>query len=292
MPWAEIATIVVLARLCEPSSELHIAEDWYRRTALEDLLGVRPELVHHTRLYQGLDQLLPHKAALEAHLKRRLGDLFRFDYDLLLYDVTSTYFEGEARANPRARRGWKEVREGLEVKLCPGPDGAETFILCRSAARQEKEAAMHERFSARIVAGLASLSRRLEGARHRVERSSVDRQIGRLLGHNSRAAGKFRVTVRPDPSRGSGLRLEWEERAEWNAWARLTEGAYVLRSNVADWSAEELWRTYVQLSEAEGAFRIQDQAPVRGPARPGAGPLARPAGAEAPEAAQALTGSP
>ena len=105
VPWSLTSAILVLARLCEPSSELHIAEDWYRRTALEDLLGVPAEQVNEDRLYRGLDRLLPHKRALEAHLKERLGELFAIDYDLLLYDVTSTYFEGQALANPMAKRG-------------------------------------------------------------------------------------------------------------------------------------------------------------------------------------------
>ena len=93
-----MAAVLVLARLCEPSSELHVAEDWYRRTALEDLLGLPAALVNDDRCYRALDRLLPHKAALEQHLVARLGELFALDYDLLLYDVTSTYFEGQARA--------------------------------------------------------------------------------------------------------------------------------------------------------------------------------------------------
>ena len=97
-PWPAIAAILVIARLCEPSSELHIAEDWYRRTALDDLLGVPAERVNDDRLYRALDRLLPHKQALETHLKERLGALFDLDYELLLYDVTSTYFEGRPRA--------------------------------------------------------------------------------------------------------------------------------------------------------------------------------------------------
>jgi hypothetical protein len=103
--WAQMAAILVVARLCEPSSELHIAEDWYRRTALEDLLGVSAERVNDDRLYRALDQLLPHKEAIEQHLVRRLGELFDLSYDLLLYDVTSTYFEGLAAGNPLAQRG-------------------------------------------------------------------------------------------------------------------------------------------------------------------------------------------
>ena len=355
--WAEIAAILTVARLCEPSSELHIAEDWYRRTALCDLLGVAPEKVHHTRLYQGLDRLLAHKRELQQHLKSRLGELFAIDYELLLYDVTSTYFEGEAARNPMAkrghsrdhrpdckqvclglvvtrggfplgyelfdgnrvdvttvqeivhemearygkanrvwvmdrgmvseanlewlrkegrryligthrselrrwereivdRRGWSRVRDELEVKLCHGPDGAETFVLCRSASRQTKEKAMHDRFGARIAESLASLGRRLEQAKQPEDRGKAERQIGRLLGKNSRAAGKFKINVVEDPSRASGLRLDWHEDRAWAAWAEASEGTYILRSNVTNWSADELWHTYVQLSEAEAAFRI------------------------------------
>jgi transposase len=356
--WAEMAMILVVARLCEPSSELHIAEDWYRRTALEDLVGIPPGDVYHTRLYRALDELLPHKRALEVHLKDRLGTLFGLDYDILLYDVTSTYFEGEAKQNPLAQRGysrdrrpdckqvciglvvtregfpigyevfagntrdvttveeiveemegrygkasrvwvmdrgmvseetlewlrqegrqylvgtprselrrwerelverdgWERIREDLEVKLCPRPDGGETFILCRSEARLEKEKAIHERFAKRISEDLDRLSGRLERAKRAADRSQVERQIGRILERNSRAAGKFRVKVEEDTARPSGLLLVMEENAGWEEWAELAEGTYILRSNVNEWSAEDLWRTYVQLTEAEAAFRIQ-----------------------------------
>lgn len=95
-----------LAELCEPSSELHIAEDWYRRTALSDLLQLPDTQVNKDRLYRALDQLLPHKAALEAHLARRAGELFALDHEVLLYDVTSTYFEGQAAGNALAARGY------------------------------------------------------------------------------------------------------------------------------------------------------------------------------------------
>lgn len=71
--WPVVAAILTLGRFCESSSELHIADTWYRRTALEDLLGIAPEQVHNRRLYEGLDQLLPHKAAIETHLKQRLA---------------------------------------------------------------------------------------------------------------------------------------------------------------------------------------------------------------------------
>ncbi len=115
---------------------------------------------------------------------------------------------------------------------------------------------MHDRFDARIVDGLEKLGRRLERAKKPADRTQVERQIGRLLERNRRAAAKYRVSVKDDASRGSGLRLEWSENDAWRDWAALTEGTYILRSNVSDWSSEELWQTYIQLHHAEAAFRI------------------------------------
>jgi len=120
VPWPVVAAILAIARFCEPSSELHIADTWYRRTALDDLLGVTVEQVHTRRLYEGLDALLPHKEAIEKHLKERLGDLFDLKYDLLLYDVTSTYFEGECKGNPMARRGHSRDNRPDCLQVCIG----------------------------------------------------------------------------------------------------------------------------------------------------------------------------
>ena len=356
--WAQMAAVLVIARLCEPASELHTAEHWYPRTALEDLLGIPAPLVNDDRLYRALDRLLPHKVALEQHLVRRLGELFQLDYDLLLYDVTSTYFEGLAAANALATRGhsrdhrpdclqvclalvvtrqgiplgyevfpgnrvdvttveeivatmearyglaqriwvmdrgmtsadnvawlqrtgrryligtprselrrwsaalveaqdWQVVRPGVEVKLCRSPDGPETFLLCRSGERREKEQAMHGRFAARIEAGLTRLADRIVRARRPLARGPLERQIGRLLERNHRAAGRYDIELVDDAGCAAGLALQWTTRAEWEDWARYTEGCYVLRTNIRDWSPEALWQTYVQLSDAEAAFRIQ-----------------------------------
>ena len=256
--WSVMAQILVLGRMMEASSELRLAEHTYEASALAELLGVPAEKVNDDRLYRSLDRLLPHKTALEKHLQQRLGELFQLDYDLLLYDVTSTYFEGEAAANPQAQRGysrdhrpdckqvniamvvsrsglplgyevfagnrsdvttveemvaamenkygqanriwvmdrgmvsaenveflqkggrryilgtprsmlrkfeqqlfdatWKQVHAGLEVKLCPGPEGQEVFILCRSAERRLKERAMHDRFEQRIEQKLEKMA--------------------------------------------------------------------------------------------------------------------------------------
>lgn len=357
IPWAQMAAVLVIARLTEPSSELHIAEHWYRQSALEDLLGLPVERVNDDRLYRALDRLLPHKQALEQHLRRRLGELFALEYDLLLYDVTSTYFEGLAAGNPLAQRGysrdhrsdckqvcialvvtregmpvgyelfagnrndvttveevvermerrfglaqriwvmdrgmtsaenlawlqktgrryligtakselrkwahaiaeaddWQSVREGVEAKLCSGPDGQETFVLCRSLERRAKEQAIHTRFEKRIEQGLAKLARRIERARRPLNRGKLERQIGRLLQRNARAAGRYLIELEPEPARPAGVRLKWSARPEWDDWARHSEGCYVLRTNITDWDAEQLWRAYIQLSQAEAAFRI------------------------------------
>src|ERR1700739_662878 len=133
--WAKIATVLVTARFCEPSSELHIAEDWYRRTALCDLLQLGDEEVNKDRLYRALDHLLAHKATLEAHLSKRCGELCAVQNEVLLYDVTSTYFEGQAEANPQAQRGYsrdhrpdcKQVCIALVVTFDGFPLGSEVF---------------------------------------------------------------------------------------------------------------------------------------------------------------------
>lgn len=106
VPWASVAAILCLARFCRPASELHIEKHFYPQSALQDLLGIDPALIHTDRLYAGLDQLLVQKKAIEQHLRQRLGELFQLRYDVLLYDLTSSYFEGQCAANPQARRGY------------------------------------------------------------------------------------------------------------------------------------------------------------------------------------------
>jgi transposase len=353
IPWSMMAMTLVLMRLCEPSSELRIAEHLYERSVLTDLLGIPAEKINDDRLYRALDRLLPHKVELEKHLKERLGKLFDLEYDLLLYDVTSTYFEGMSEGNGQAERGysrdhrpdckqvcialvvsregfplgyevfagnrsdvttvkdivekieaqygaagriwvmdrgmiseknleylrsggrryivgtpkgqlrrferellgedWQQIREGLEVKLCPSPDEKESFILCRSAERALKEKAIHERFEKRIEDKLTKLAGSCLKKKQRV--GAIERRVGRLLEGNSRAAGLFHVKVVERP--GGGADVIWKKGEEWRAWAKLSEGCYLLRSNITDWDAEQLWRAYIQLTEAEAAFRIQ-----------------------------------
>ena len=82
----------------------------------------------------------------------------------------------------------------------------------------------------------------------------VEREIGRLLGKNTRAAGLFEVEVKPDEN--GHAKMAWKKLSDRRDWATLSAGCYLLRSNVSDWSDEELWKAYIQLTEAEAAFRI------------------------------------
>ncbi len=355
IPWGVMALVLVIGRLLDPSSELRLAEHLYERTALPDLLGVPVLKVNDDRLYRGLDKLLPHKDALQTHLKNRLGELFDLKYDLLLYDVTSTYFEGQCSANPLAQRGysrdqrfdckqvcialvvsrdgmpvgyelfagnrsdvttveeivttmegrygksdriwvmdrgmtsedniaflkqenrryiigtpksmlkkyerellgedWSKVRDGLEVKLCTEPQtqSDETFILCRSSDRAQKERAMHDRFEKRIEEGLTRIAKACAGNK-KLDAVTASHRVGKLLGQNTRAAGAFKTSIETD---GKGhATLKWEKVESWRSWARLSEGCYLLRSNVREWSAQELWHAYMQLTQAESAFHI------------------------------------
>ena len=350
--WSVMAAVLVLCRLCRPSSELHIVEHLYKQTAISDLLGIPEGKINEHRVYRSLDKLLVHKEELEIHLKNRLGELFDLEYDLLLYDVTSTYFEGQANGNPKAQRGysrdhrgdcrqvciglvvtkggmprgyevfagnrsdvttveeivetmearygkadriwvldrgmisdenieflieggrryivgtpkgmlrkferellsqdWQTVHEGLEVKLCPSPDGQETFILCRSEDRRQKEKAMHERFAKRIEEGLRKIEQSCQNRKYKLV--TIAKRLGKLLGRNSRAAGLFETDV--VPAADGRAKLIWRKVDAWRDWAELSEGCYLLRTNVTDWSGEDLWRAYIQLTDAEEAFRV------------------------------------
>jgi len=352
IPWSVMGMVLVIARFCDPSSELYIAEHLYKRTALYDLLGIPAEKVNDDRLYRALDKLLPHKAGIETYLKQRLGQLFDLEYDLLLYDVTSTYFEGQAAGNALAQYGysrdkrsdckqvcialvvsrwgmpvgyevfagnrsdvttveqivetmegrygranriwvmdrgmvcednieylkqgcrryivgtpksllrqyeqallkddWQQVHEGLAIKMCSSPDGDEVFILCRSEDRRQKEKAIAQRFEKRLEEGLISIEQSCAVRKHKLV--TIAKRLGRLLGRYSRAAGLFKTDVIQGTD--GRARLVWEKIEAWRDWATLSEGCYLLRTNITDWSGEDLWKAYMQLTDAEAAFRI------------------------------------
>jgi transposase len=147
---------------------------------------------------------------------------------------------------------WDKVHEGLEVKRCVSPDGEETFILCRSEERRKKEQAIHERFEKRIEEGL----KKIEAAcsKRKSDPITIAQRVGRLLGANSRAAGLFKTDV--IKAADGRAELTWHKVEAWRNWAALSEGCYLLRTNINDWSGEELWKAYMQLTDAETAFRI------------------------------------
>jgi transposase len=151
------------------------------------------------------------------------------------------------------RDDWGAVREGLEVKLCPSEDGQEQFILCRSRDRREKEKAMHDRFEKRIEEGIKKIEAGCRKRKYKVV--TIAKRLGKLLGRNSRAAGLFKTDVVKDED--GRAKVVWEKVESWREWSTISEGCYLLRTNITDWSAEDLWKAYIQLTEAEAAFRLQ-----------------------------------
>jgi transposase len=127
VPWSRVAAVLAINRLCAPGSELAIERHWYPSTALDDLLHIAKGKINDTRLYRCLDRLLPLKTKLEQHLKQRFGELFQAEFDVLLYDLTSTYVEGAAEENPMMRRGYSRDHrpdcEQLVLALIVNQDG-------------------------------------------------------------------------------------------------------------------------------------------------------------------------
>ena len=358
VPWSVMAAILVLARFCAPSSELQIAEFWYGKTALDDMLGVAADKINDDRLYRALDALLPYKDALCFHLQKRYGELFGSTFDFLFYDITSTYFEGTAKGNAQAKRGysrdgrpncpqvciglvatreglplafeifdgnrvdvtttkemvqimeakygkanrvwvtdrgmvsesnlefmrrigarylvgtpksmlkkfeqqllersWEEVQPGVDIKLCRSPEGAdETFVLCRSQGRKEKENAILSRFVTRLETKLNNLAHQAETGKAR-DKQKVERRIGRLLEQNSRAASLFKVTVtETGTGKESRLSIDINKNEDRYQWALETGGSYILRTNWTESNPKTLWKTYIQLTEVEDSFRTE-----------------------------------
>ena len=233
IPWHIVATILSLARFCEPSSELHIADTWYQRTSLDDLMGVPPDRVNPDRLYRAHDHLLKHKDDIEKHLKQRYTTLFDAQYELLLYDVTSTYFEGEAKRNPQAKRGHsrdhrpdcKQVCIGLVVTREGLPVAYEVFEGNRhdSKTLQEIIEAMEERHgkARRIwVLDRGRHSRFKPAARDGQRRKAAIPARSRWTVHRGNAQSDAAIVragppgARLDAGRG-GYRSETTSRTRW-----------------------------------------------------------------------------
>ena len=351
VPWSRVVAILAVNRLCAPSSELAIEQRWYPSTALDDLLGIEEGKINDTRLYRCLDRILPQKTKLERHLKERYGELFGAEFDVLLYDLTSTYVEGAAENNPMMRRGysrdhrpdceqmvialivnsegfpfsyetfdgnradvstmetilrmverkygkarriwvfdrglvseanlqairkrdglylvgtprtqmkpfeaellkqdWTQVRPEVEVKKLTIPEGEETYILCRTSGRKEKEKAIRNRFSAGMEKALNGLQKSIATGRLK-DRNKMERRLGKIQARHPQVNDLYQVELRDTTE---GTRLFWEIKKDRQAWRESREGVYMLRTNLQGETAEELWSKYMQLTEAEASFR-------------------------------------
>jgi transposase len=351
VPWSRVAALLAINRLCAPGSELAIEQRWCPSTALDDLLEIEDGKLNDTRLYRCLDRILPHKTKLERHLKDRYGELFGAEFDVLLYDLTSTYVEGAAEKNPMVRRGysrdhrpdceqlvialivnnegfpfsyetfngnrtdvstmetilrmverkygkarriwvfdrgivseenlaairkrdgqyltgtprsqmkqfeadllkddWTQVRAEVEVKKVAIPQGEETYILCRTSGRKEKEKAIRNRFSNSMETALKGLEKTIAAGRLK-DRNKMERRLGKIQARHPQVNDlydmEFKDTV-------EGVRLFWQIKEDRKNWRESREGAYLLRTNLKAETAEELWSKYMQLTEAEASFR-------------------------------------
>src|SRR3954454_22672669 len=149
------------------------------------------------------------------------------------------------------KEDWTQVRPEVEVKKVAIPQGEETYILCRTAGRQEKEKAIRNRFSTRMEDALKRLARTIETGRLK-DRNKMERRLGRIQASHSQVNGLYDVALRDTPR---GVRLFWEIKEDRKAWRGLREGAYMLRTNLQAGTAAELWSRYMQLTEAEASFR-------------------------------------
>ena len=351
VPWSRVAALLAINRLCAPGSELAVEQRWYPSTALDDLLAIEEGKINDTRLYRCLDRILPQKTKLERHLKDRYGALFGAEFDVLLYDLTSTYVEGAAEKNPMMRRGysrdhrpdceqmvialivnsegfpfsyetfngnradvstmetilrmverkygqarriwvfdrgivseenlaairkrggqylvgtprsqmkqfemellqedWTRVRPEVEVKKVALPQGEETYILCRTAGRKEKERAIRSRFSNSMEKALQGLEKTIAAGRLK-DRNKMERRLGKIQARHPQVNDLYGVALRDT---AAGVRLFWQMKDDRKKWRESREGAYLLRANLQAETAEELWSKYMQLTEAEASFR-------------------------------------
>jgi transposase len=351
VPWSPVAALLAIHRLCAPGSELAIEQRWYPATALDDLLRIEEGKINDTRLYRCLDRILPHKTKLERHLKNRYGELFGAEFDVLLYDLTSTYVEGAAEKNPMVRRGysrdrrpdceqlaiapivnhegfpfsyetfdgnradvstmetilrmverkygkarriwvfdrgmvseenlaairkrngqyltgtprsqmkqweaellqddWTQVRPEVEVKKVSIPQGEETYILCRTSGRKEKEKAIRNRFSNSLETALKGLEKAIVKGRLK-DRNKRERRLGKIQARHPQVNDLYDVALKDT---AAGVGLFWQIKEDRKNWRESREGAYLLRTNLQAETAEELWSKYRQLTEAEASFR-------------------------------------
>jgi transposase len=337
--WSRVAAVLAINRLCAPGSELAVEQHWYPSTALDDVLHIAKGKINDTRLYRCLDRLLPLKTKMEQHLKQRFGELFQAEFDVLLYDLTSTYVEGAAEENPMIRRGYsrdhrpdceqlvlalivnqdgfpfsyelfdgnradvstveailrtverkhgkarrvwifdrgvvseenlvairkrggqylvgtprrklkqfeqellkddfEKIRPEVEVKQMRIPGGEETYILCRTAGRKEKEKAIRSRFVAKIEKALTGLEKRIADGKLK-DRGKMFMGLGRIQASHPQVADLYEMALKDTQE---GARLVWRQKPEQQQWLKAREGAYLLRTNLTADGAADLWKS-------------------------------------------------
>jgi transposase len=146
---------------------------------------------------------------------------------------------------------WEQVRDEVQVKLISIPGGAETYILCKTEGRQQKEQAIRDRFVTRIERALGSLQKQVKAGRLK-NRDKIHVRIGRILASHPQVADLYQVALKEQSGQ---LYLEWSAKADRQQWREMREGAYLLRTNLTATTAAELWEKYMQLTEVEAAFR-------------------------------------
>ena len=146
---------------------------------------------------------------------------------------------------------WTTVQPEVQVKKVVIPQGEETYVLCRTAGRKEKERAIRHRFSARMEDALQRLGKAIATGRLK-DRNKMERRLGRIQATHSQVNDLYEVALHDTPN---GIRLHWAIKPERRDWRDLREGAYMLRTNLQTATVEELWSEYMQLTEAESAFR-------------------------------------
>jgi transposase len=146
---------------------------------------------------------------------------------------------------------FEKIRPDVEVKQIKIPGGEETYILCRTVGRKEKEKAIRSRFVAKIEKALTGLEKRIAEGKLK-DRFKMERNLGRIQASHPQVADLYEMAIKDSKE---GVRLVWRQKPEQQQWREAREGAYLLRTNLTANSTADLWKKYMQLTEVEAAFR-------------------------------------
>src|SRR5919205_940008 len=267
--WEKVLRLLVVNRLLDPGSEFRVHRQWYLNSAMDELLDTGFEVAQKDRLYRCLDRVLEHKQELFVYLKQKWADLFGADFEVLLYDLTSTYFEGEMEQNPKARRGYSRDgppdRVQLLIALVVTPDGFPLAyevmngntadcttlgdFLKKIETRQAKENAIRRKRLARLLRRLRAMRKSLPG------RDQLLLRIGAAKKEAGRAFGFVKIQLPKKDQEVTRATFKFgADKAKLKA-AEQRDGHYLLRSNLTGEDPAVLWTRYVQLTQIESVFR-------------------------------------